>query len=73
MNEGDTDYINCWSLAALLSIIPQANLDSIKPDDKKYWICYAYFASDWHCSVWCDNPVDACVSMIIKLHELKML
>jgi len=67
------DYIPCWSLAALLSVIPQAYLDSIKQYDKKYWRCCAYFASDWHHSDWCDNPIDACYEMIIKLHELKKL
>ena len=65
--------IPCWSLAALLDVIPQVKLDNIKQYDKKYWRCCAYFASDWHNSNWCDNPVDACYEMILKLHELKML
>lgn len=82
-NQGSTiedlqeDYGNqiipCWSLVALLDNIPQVKLDNIKQYDKKYWRCYAYFASDWHTSDWCDNPVDACVEMILKLHELNLL
>jgi hypothetical protein len=71
--KSNVDIIPCFSLAALLSIIPQVKLDSIKQYDKKYWRCCAYFASDWRNSDWCDNPVDACYEMIIKLHELKKL
>jgi hypothetical protein len=63
----------CWSLAALLSVIPQVYLDSIKQYDKKLWRCCAYFASDWHHSDWCDNPVDACYEMILKMNELNSL
>ena len=67
------DDICAWSLAALLSVIPQVKLDSIKQYDKECWRCCAYFASDWHNSDWCDNPVDACVAMIERLHELNLL
>jgi len=79
-HDGDTSFvfysgigIPSWSLAALLDNIPQVKLDNIKQYDKKYWRCCAYFASDWHNSDWCDNPVDACVELIIKLHEQKLL
>ena len=61
--------IPCWSLAALLSVLPdytlQTNTDRtvfVVCESKKPMISDAY-----------DNPVDACVAMIIKLHELKML
>lgn len=69
----DEDCIPCWSLAALLDVIPQVKLDSVKQYDKKCWRCCAYFASDWHNSDWCDNPVDACYELILKLHERKLL
>ena len=65
--------ISCWSLAVLLDNIPQVKLDSIKQYNRKLWRCCAYFASDWHNSDWCDNPVDACYEMIIKLKELNLL
>jgi len=65
--------IPCWSLAALLDYIPQVKLDSIKQYDKKLWRCCAYFASDWYNSNWCDNPVDVCYEMILKLYELNLL
>lgn len=65
--------IPCWSLSALLDNIPQVKLDSIEQYDKKHWRCCAYFASDWHNSDWCDNPVDACYELILKLNELNLL
>ena len=63
------DKIKCWSLAALLGVLPdytlQTNTDGtvfVVCDSKKPMISDAY-----------DNPVDACVAMIEKLNELKML
>lgn len=61
--------IPCWSLASLLGVLPdytlQTNTDGtvfVVCESKKPMISDAY-----------DNPVDACVAMIEKLHELKML
>lgn len=63
------DDIPCWSLAALLGVLPdytlQTNTDGtvfVVCDSKKPMISDAY-----------SNPVDACVAMIEKLNELKML
>ena len=59
-------YIPCWSLAALLGVIPSASLDS--SDDH-------YFRM--HCkekfSEWYDNPVDVAFEMILKLKENNLL
>lgn len=56
----------CWSLAALLSVLPSATLDS--SNDHYYRLgCMERF-TEWH-----DNLVDACYEMIIKLHELNLL
>ena len=59
--------IPCWSLSALLGVLPdytlQTNTDGtvfVVCESKKPMISDAY-----------DNPVDACVAMIEKLHELK--
>ena len=59
----------CWSLAALLGVLPdytlQTNTDGtvfVVCDSKKPMISDAY-----------DNSVDACVEIIERLHELKML
>ena len=61
--------IRCWSLAALLSVLPdytlQTNSDGtvfVVCDSKKPMISDAY-----------DNPIDACYEMIIHLHELNLL
>ena len=61
--------IPCWSLAALLSVLPdytlQTNTDGtvfVVCESKKLMISDAY-----------DNPVDACYTLILKLHELNLL
>ena len=63
------DDIPCWSLSALLGVLPdytlQTNTDGtvfVVCESKKPMISDAY-----------DNPVDACVAMIENLHELKLL
>ena len=56
----------CWSLAALLNVLPSATLDS--SDDHHYRIhCMGRYTE------WYDNAIDACYEMILKLHELKNL
>ena len=78
----DTPYVPCWSLTALLeqlkSEIQLKNKQILflhinKYDDIDYEIRYT---NSWTGEVFiteADNPVDACVAMIEKLHELKML
>ena len=62
-------YLPCWSLTALLSVLPdytlQTNTDGtvfVVCDSKKPMISDSF-----------SNPVDACVTMIEKLHELNLL
>ena len=61
----------CWSLAALLDIIPYPTLGK-------------HVDETWSCASWvekvkpyfvesCDSPINACYEMIIKLHEQKLL
>ena len=64
----DIQLIPCWSLAALLSVLPDYTMQT-NTDGKVFVVCeskkpmvYAY-----------DNPVDACVAMVEKLHELNLL
>lgn len=58
--------VPCWSLAALLDILPSSTLDS--SNDHYYRLhCMERF-SEWYAS-----PIDACVAMIEKLHEQKLL
>ena len=59
---------SCWSLAALLSVLPNYQLQT--QDDGIGILCSCNRNFN---IVTADNPVDACVAMIEKLHELKML
>ena len=65
------DEIPCWSLAALLNIIPYPTLCK-------------HANETWSCASWvekinpyfvksCDSPINACYEMILKLHEQKLL
>ena len=54
--------IRCWSLAALLDVLPTFSIDS--SDDHYYRLyCMERFTE------WYDNAVDACYEMIIALSE----
>ena len=56
----------CWSLTALLNVLPSATLDS--SNDHHFRIhCMGRYTE------WYDNAIDACYEMILKLHELKNL
>ena len=77
------DYIPCWSLVALLSVLPK----EIEIDGQHYAPCLFPVKNKWLLKLWynsnytitspisifADNPVDACVEMILKLHKRKML
>lgn len=56
----------CWSLAALLNVLPSATLDS--SNDHHFRIHCMKRYTEWY-----DNAVDACVEMILKLNNLKLL
>ena len=76
------ELIPCWSLVALLDIVPKGEYKDID-------LCYGGYEGDKYVSEWfcsyeeqnpfiievchADNPIDACVGMIIKLNELKLL
>ena len=74
--------IPCWSLTALLDVLPVSCDDgqhclaliNPNPSDKTEWLC-AYEDDNGNLMMECyaDNSVDACYEMILKLHELKML
>ena len=78
-----SNNIPCWSLAALRNLLPPA----IKPNKDsclflfeshnafdKSWV-YRYYNEDDTSYLYYKNTneVDACVEMIIKLHELNLL
>lgn len=76
------EYIPCWSLAALLRVFPDEITDNgdvyrnmffrLKG---KYTIQYPILTTLWPSllSVEADNPIDACVVMIEKLYEHKII
>ncbi len=78
----DRRDIPCWSLAALLDVLPKicypvkdhpTYLTLGKPKDKwcaLYWDTTGMQDGE---QTLADNPVDACVEMIIKLHDQKLL
>lgn len=68
--------IPCWSLAALLSVLPK--------QVGRYTKTLYWFDDAWHCEyvdedseskygVTEDNPVDACYEMILELKEKYLL
>ena len=79
------DDVCAWSLAALLSVLPNnghinttISRGSWKIEPVEYlpniwWCQYEDEKRDKEFNISADNPVDAAFEMIIKLHELKML
>lgn len=70
----------CWSLAALLNIIPKRikdfNVLRIDIAEKDFSIWYdeiGYGVNTELPDITMEFSVDACYEMILKLHELKML
>lgn len=59
----------CWSLAALLSVLPNGIVMNKDSQTGRYHFSSKYIGT----YVTADNPVDACYEMVLKLHELKML
>ena len=68
------EIIPCWSLAALLDVLPFPNLSKDNlGGDKVGWMVSVFPDNCRYDSFWQDNQVDACYKMIMKLHELKLL
>ena len=73
INEITAETLPCWSLAALLDVM-------ICPNFEEYiegvWDLTAFTDNTLKTPIEiqdCKDPVDACVAMIEKLHELNML
>ena len=73
-NDGQAFGEACaWSLAALLNVIPCGQVNRMANSDK--WEASSWNDSDFEPAYYVedyDNPVDACVAMIEKLHELNL-
>ena len=63
------EKIPCWSLAALVSVLPKGtNISTPDPLNKIRYSCW----NDYDIA-YASNPVDACVEMIVKLKEKDLL
>ena len=65
------EVLPCWSLAALLKTLNFPSLTQNKED--KWEVCIFDHNYDNYIEKTASNPVDACVEMILKLHELNLL
>lgn len=77
--------IPCWSLAALLGVLPNNENISTNLSKGGYRISTLEYTNSWfvdyedetdglnNCVTSADNPIDACVAMIERLNELNLL
>jgi len=78
------DNIPCWSLSALYDILPNNKKETTTLSRGGWKIEPIEYLDNWWCeyedenhtkdfTVTADNAIDACVEMINKLHEQKIL
>ena len=65
----DYDYdVPCWSLAALLDVLPNGVVMNKDSQNGKYHFSSKYVGT----YVTADNTIDACYELILKLNELNL-
>lgn len=73
-DEAEKRVLPCWSLAALLGLIDSPTLSKDKLGIGEVgWMVSSYPNNCRYDSTWHDNPIDACIEMIIKLNENKYI
>ncbi len=80
-DDGLYNYLSSWSLGALLKVIPKhikdVNVLRIDIGEKDFSIWYDMIGGGGVNTnlpdITMENPVDACVEMIIRLHDLSLL
>lgn len=73
-NDGHCPEFNvpCWSLSALLEVIPKkVHVCLWRTQNEKEYIAGSSDTYIWDCEA--DNPIDACVELIEKLHKEGLL
>ena len=65
--------IPCWSLAALIDVLPRIDIEKEIYSDDTYEYRVKAYIGDGYVGDWFDNPIDACYNMIIELHKDKLL
>ena len=86
INEITVETLPCWSLTALLSVLPFnlivdnqryafSMVKAFNKNGETYAIKYAIFNTHYylHLTDFYNNPVDACVAMILKLKERNLI
>lgn len=74
----DDFCIPCWSLASLFDVLPEIdgsplNIEKVKAEDGYDGYYYHIEYKDKILIPYSKNPIDACVAMIKRLHELNLL
>lgn len=65
--------LHCWSLAALLEVLPEYNLQKTDWGNKTECKIVVTIKEENYASKNYNNPVDACVDIVEKLNKLKLL
>ena len=77
--KGVTDGIPCWSLVALLSVLPKCiggsvlRMDMSENDFNLWFDDLSGIVDEILPDITKDNSIDACYEMILKLYEQKLL
>lgn len=70
-------FYHAWSLAVLLKCLseikPRVYTPVLFPSEGKWILQFVEYSHGNVCEISYDNPIDACVEMVIKLHELNLL
>jgi len=82
-HHNEYEQIPCWSLAALLDVTKKYGLIDLRFLSSTFDGRGEHLMNVWCCTFdnintvsfdfYADNPIDACVAMVEKLNELKML
>lgn len=68
------NQLPCWSLSSLLNVLPFSQLSKDNLGSGRIgWMLRAFPDNCRYDSFWHDDPIDACIEIIEKLYEQKLL